>query len=235
MQSSLEEIAEFFGSKFIKFSESDDLQTRAIKCQLFLSNEQRNKYGKDPCYNNHWRAYFQKRQLIDAFNLQDEPILDPNGSTGADFLIKELGIYNGEMKGEWMDNKRLTLKSLGNVRFDKQNDRIRRKAIYDYDSLIYSQFKRSGNFVFSVIIVGLDKMKLIHPLIEDAQSKKLVEINLCESIDKRLPRDDIKISVLKLIHLLKNQDMTIIYKGEKISKEDFLLSISGASNLKLLW
>lgn len=235
MQTDLEKIVEFFGSNFITFSKNDDLQTKTMKCDLFIRNEYRKKFGKDFSHNNYWRAYFQRIQLIEIFNLQEEIILDPNGTTGPDFLSEELGVLKGEFKGEFLRTKFLTHNSLGKISFDKQNDSIRRKAIYEYDSLMYSVFKRTGDIVFSVIIVGPDKMKLIHPLMEEAQSEKLVEIRMCEDANKRLSRDDIKIKALELICLLKNQDMTIIYKGEKMNKEDFLLRIGWKSEQKLLY
>jgi len=181
------------------------------------------KYGKDLYYNNYYRALFQKEVLINFFDLPEEDIrLDPKGNTGPDFNSIMLEIFNGEMKVQWHKPKNLTPKNLGMCRFDKQNDEMRRRAIYDYDALMYSSMRRNGRIVFSLLILGQENMKHIHPLFKKEQDAKIQEIELCQQKSKRLSRDDIAIRVYDIIKLLNDTNMIIILDGNKTNKVNFL-------------
>jgi len=156
------------------------------------------KYKKDLFYNNLNRSILQMQQFIKHYKLNEQGIeLEPDGTSGIDFICPELEIKNGEQKAQWPKNKSLTEKGLGELKFDKQNDPIRRIQTLEYDAFMYSCMKRSGDIVFSLIIIGRKNAELLNPLIEKHQSVKIKEIKLYESIGKRIPRDDIGIPVYK--------------------------------------
>jgi hypothetical protein len=87
---------------------------------------------------------------------------------------------------------------------------------------MYSGIKRDGTILYSVVILGKENMNLLYPLIRAEQDKKIEQIKMCEQEDKRLPRDDIGISIYDIIQLLDDGNMTIVHNGEKISKVNFL-------------
>jgi hypothetical protein len=208
----------FFG----QFMKNTKDQCEMIMAILNLINNYKNKYGKDPLYNNYYRQVLQANQLVDFFGGDQRDVIIKEWSGEIDIVIECMNIHNGEMKGIWHDKKKITKKNLGKMRFDKQDNEHRRNAIYLYDFFMFSAFARLGLIKYSIWTWATKKL---HPLIKIYQEDKLKEIEKYKSMNKRLPRDDIAIKVLDVINVLDNEDLFIIYNDKQITKEEFLWSI----------
>ena len=107
------------------------------------------------------------------------------------------------------------------MKFDKQNDPLRRKQIFQYDALTYSLLRRDGECVLTLIILGSNNTQLVHPLIEAAQQDYLNRLAKRNQDNKRL-RDDIAVSVLNIINLLDDSSMKIILDDKIVTKQQLL-------------
>lgn len=219
-------------------------QMQELKKVLKTNVDYQEKYKvKDPYYNYGYREDLQKEQMMIILNLSYDEIKlheiklheiklhykKGKSNSGPDFEIFQNNaqvevINSGEMKAGWHKPKKLSKKNLGVAKFDKQNDDVRRNQIYEYDALIYSAFdKKTSSIKFSIFILGKERMKKIHYLMKIEQEKIIEEIkNL--PVGERLSRDDIGIRILDILESLNDEDMTIVFNGIKITKEDFLKS-----------
>ena len=195
-----------------------------IKKVMYEIANLKKQYKKDLFHNNYHRSLLQKHQLMSIFGLSDEDIiLDPQGTSGPDMVCKKLNIYNGELKVTWMDNRYLTVSSLGKICFDKQHDELRRKQVFNYDALMYSKMTREGEIPFSLFLhCGI---KQFHLILEKYQSQKIQKFQEDKNLGKRT-RDDIQIPVIEVIRKLHNEEMLLIRDGKCVDKYYFL------SNLK---
>lgn len=178
----------------------------------------------DPFFNNRYRENAQKLEIMKLWKFaSSDVIMQPEK---ADWACANLNILRGEMKCCWVERP-LRRKHLGDICFDKQNDEIRRnKEVYEYDGLMYSGMMRDeAEFLFSVIILGLDNMKtVLHPLISREQQNYLQELEVSKLRGKR-KRDDIRIPVIDVIDTGNDENFILILEGKKVTKQEFLTNL----------
>lgn len=196
----------------------------------------------DPFYNNHGRALIQKgivenhvpglmidlRKRTHGFDFVYE-LEVPEWHTRPEWGTIKIINNHGESKTVWYDRKGMWLKSLGRVCYDKQNDEIRRKNLYEDDSLLYTAMRRNGDNVLTLWVRDMEGMKKIHPIIQEHQDNKIKQIEDCQQKKQRIPRDDIQIPITDIINVLDDEDMLLICEKEIISKEQFFTRFKNKS------
>ena len=200
-------------------------QNAATRNLLKAMEQHRLEYGN--CFhNNNWRQKFQKEVLIRLYGLEEDDVtINPVGNTGPDFKCPPLRIFNGEMKGRWLDALSLTPTSLGLASFDKQDDPLRRKQTLLYDSLMYSLFTRDGDLAVTLLVFGDSNMAGIRDIMREKQREFVKWYAERSKNDKRV-WDTIDVPVLDAIKSVDDNKRGVVLElfGHRVSK-DYLLEV----------
>ena len=143
------------------------------------------------------------------------------GVHGADFHTANT--VNGEVKTITVHLDRVTPGLLNReFQFDKQNDEIRRQKTLEYDCFFFGVFHNfAPKSVISIIIDSSSGVEKLRKLLKEKQDEKVKEIEHCKSINKRLPRDTIGITINDIFAKLNDTDFELYFNQKLISVTEF--------------
>jgi hypothetical protein len=183
------------------------------------------KIGKELGYSNIFDNYNHRLPFISSIilknNVFDNFMLNP-GRTGRDAYADNY--KNIEIKTNTLTTLTITENSM-EMQFDKQNDSIRREETLNYNAFVSSVYaKEEASPILTVIFKSNNAIDYINNKIREEQEKFLLCYENSLKENKRI-RDNISLKPLKFVNDLKEEDIEIFYKSEKVSKKTFLSKI----------
>lgn len=183
-----------------------------------MMHEYRTTYPGNPFHNNKWREIFQESLLNVVYKSGFE--LYPAG-TGPDIKNDRLGIKNGELKGAETKTQSLSDKEGMRWGLDKMNDPIKQDSVYDVEFWCFSAFRGSKIFVSFIIPHDNENGRLrLHNLFKEKIDALDALIEQCEAENRRLPRDDIAISLSEML-TFQDDEVVVIINNKIESMTDY--------------
>ncbi len=205
----------------------------AIYDQKALYKQQ---FGYDPFFNNRGIEIRQLGELSRIFAVSSKGFtFQPSGgSTGkVDFINPDLNIHWGELKkSDKRIGKQLTYSKLGGMEFNKQNNPLNHSKLFGIDCLVHSCLNEHNEFVTTIIVKGMDNMKVLHPLIKIKQAEVMERFKTYNENNEAGKRDGLTIYVKEILELLSDDQLIIDYRGKRVSKPDFIAMLPPIKNNK---
>jgi hypothetical protein len=143
------------------------------------------------------------------------------GRTGDDASALIEGYTKLELKSGTTKGKTLTLKNFAQLKFDKQNESVRREAIFKYDGFGLSVFEYYKPYPTATVFVPKEHVSKIHPVFKEKQRLILETFERKRSEGKNIGRDDIGISLKEILEVVREENLICWLRGNRIDSKDF--------------
>jgi hypothetical protein len=143
------------------------------------------------------------------------------GRTGDDANALEEGYFKFEFKSGTCKGRTLTLTNFAQLKFDKQNEAVRREAIFKYDGFGLSVFEYYKPYPTATVFVPKEHVSKIHPVFKEKQRLILETFERKRSEGKNIGRDDIGISLKEILEVVGEENLICWLRGNRIDSKDF--------------
>jgi len=143
------------------------------------------------------------------------------GRTGDDASAIEEGYKSLELKSGTCRAKTLTENNFAQLKFDKQNESVRREAIFKYDGFGLSVFEYYEPYPTATIFVSKDHVEKLHPVFKEKQSDKLAVFERKRAEGKNIGRDDIGITLKDIVNSVGEENLICWLYGKRINSVEF--------------
>ena len=143
------------------------------------------------------------------------------GRTGDDASALEEGYSKFEFKSGTCKAKTLTLKNFAQLKFDKQNEAVRREAIFAYDGFGLSVFEYYKPYPTATIFISKDHVQKLHQVFKQKQTDILAIFEKKRNEGKNIGRDDIGITLAEIINAVGEKNLVCWLHGKQIPSAEF--------------
>jgi hypothetical protein len=148
------------------------------------------------------------------------------GRTGDDANALEEGYLKFELKSGTCKFKTLTLKNFAQLKFDKQNEAIRREAIFKYDGFGLSVFEYYKPYPTATIFISKDHVQKLHPVFKQKQIDILAVFERKRIEGKNIGRDDIGITLAEIVNAVGEENLVCWLHGKQIPSVEFFRQLN---------
>ena len=148
------------------------------------------------------------------------------GRSGDDANALEEGYSKFEIKSGTCKGKTLSLKNFAQLKFDKQNETVRREAIFKYDGFALGVFEYYKPYPTATIFISKDHVHKLHPIFKQKQIDILAIFERKRNESKNIGRDDIGITLAEIINVIGEENLVCWLHGKQILSVEFFRKIN---------
>lgn len=146
------------------------------------------------------------------------------GRTGDDATGE--GYSSLELKSGTIKGKTLSLKNFAQIKFDKQNEEVRREAIFKYDGFALSVFEYYKPYPSAIIFVSKEHVQKLHSIFRQKQADILTIFERKRSEGKNIGRDDIGITLSEIVNAVGEENLICWLRGKRIDSIEFFRKLN---------